>query len=67
MDLTSKGAKGRTQRGLKSDPAQIPEQKKRELQIIIGKYIQVIVEETKNRPMYIVEDTININKSKVKN
>ncbi|MFA6081579.1 MAG: glycosyltransferase family 2 protein [Patescibacteria group bacterium] len=27
---------------------------------IIGKYIQVIVEETKNRPMYIVEDTINI-------
>lgn len=29
---------------------------------IIGKYIQVIVEETKNRPMYIVEETININK-----
>ena len=29
---------------------------------IIGKYIQVIVEETKNRPMYIVEDTINIKK-----
>ncbi len=27
---------------------------------IIGKYIQVIVEETKNRPMYIVDDTINI-------
>lgn len=27
---------------------------------IIGKYIQVIVEETKNRPMYIIEDTINI-------
>ena len=27
---------------------------------IIGKYIQVIVEETKNRPMYIVEETINI-------
>ena len=26
---------------------------------IIGKYIQVIVEETKNRPIYIVEDTIN--------
>lgn len=26
---------------------------------IIGKYIQVIVEETKNRPMYIVEDTVN--------
>ncbi len=29
---------------------------------IIGKYIQVIVEETKNRPMYIVEATVNINK-----
>lgn len=27
---------------------------------IIGKYIQVIVEETKNRPMYIVEDTVNM-------
>lgn len=27
---------------------------------IIGKYIQVIVEETKNRPMYIVEETINL-------
>ena len=27
---------------------------------ILGKYIQVIVEETKNRPMYIVEDTINL-------
>lgn len=27
---------------------------------IIGKYIQVIVEETKNRPMYIVEETVNI-------
>lgn len=27
---------------------------------IIGKYIQVIVEETKNRPVYIVDDTINI-------
>lgn len=27
---------------------------------IIGKYIQVIVEETKNRPIYIVEETINI-------
>lgn len=27
---------------------------------IIGKYIQVIVEETKARPIYIVEDTINI-------
>lgn len=27
---------------------------------IIGKYIQVIVEETKNRPNYIVEDTINL-------
>jgi hypothetical protein len=26
---------------------------------IIGKYIQVIVEETKNRPMYIVDETIN--------
>jgi len=26
---------------------------------VIGKYIQVIVEETKNRPMYIVEDTVN--------
>ncbi len=26
---------------------------------IIGKYIQVIVEETKNRPVYIVEETIN--------
>lgn len=31
---------------------------------IIGKYIQVIVEETKDRPMYIVEDTINL---KIKN
>lgn len=30
---------------------------------IIGKYIQVIVEETKNRPMYIVEETVNINKT----
>lgn len=29
---------------------------------IVGKYIQVIVEETKNRPMYIVEETINIKK-----
>lgn len=29
---------------------------------IIGKYIQVIVEETKNRPMYIVQETINFNK-----
>ncbi len=29
---------------------------------IIGKYIQVIVEETKNRPMYIVDETINIKK-----
>jgi len=29
---------------------------------IIGKYIQVIVEETKARPMYIVEETINISK-----
>ena len=28
---------------------------------IIGKYIQVIVEETKNRPIYIVEETINLN------
>lgn len=27
---------------------------------IIGKYVQVIVEETKNRPNYIVEDTINL-------
>jgi glycosyltransferase involved in cell wall biosynthesis len=27
---------------------------------IIGKYIQVIVEETKARPIYIVEDTVNI-------
>jgi len=27
---------------------------------ILGKYIQVIVEETKNRPIYIVEDTVNI-------
>ena len=33
---------------------------------IIGKYIQVIVEETKNRPVYIVESTINTEKSKVK-
>lgn len=32
---------------------------------IIGKYIQVIVEETKNRPVYIVDETINLN-SKVK-
>ncbi len=29
---------------------------------IIGKYIQVIVEETKARPTYIVKDTINIKK-----
>ena len=28
---------------------------------IIGKYIQVIVEETKNRPVYIVEETVNVN------
>ncbi len=28
---------------------------------IIGKYIQVIVEETKNRPIYIVEETVNLN------
>lgn len=27
---------------------------------IIGKYIQVIVEETKNRPVYIVDKTVNI-------
>ena len=27
---------------------------------IIGKYIEVIVEETKNRPMYIIEDTVNL-------
>jgi len=27
---------------------------------IIGKYIQVIVEETKNRPVYIVEETVNV-------
>ena len=33
---------------------------------IIGKYIQVIVEETKNRPMYIVEETINTNDKKNK-
>ncbi|MCR4312972.1 MAG: glycosyltransferase family 2 protein [Candidatus Roizmanbacteria bacterium] len=33
---------------------------------IIGKYIQVIVEETKNRPMYIVEETINVNEKKNK-
>lgn len=26
---------------------------------VIGKYIQVIVEETKNRPIYIVEETVN--------
>ncbi len=31
---------------------------------IIGKYIQVIVEETKNRPVYIVDEVIN---SKIKN
>ncbi|MEK7495061.1 MAG: glycosyltransferase family 2 protein [Patescibacteria group bacterium] len=29
---------------------------------IIGKYIQVIVEETKDRPMYIVEETVNYKK-----
>ncbi len=33
---------------------------------IIGKYIQVIVEETKNRPMYIVEETINVKDKKNK-
>lgn len=27
---------------------------------VIGKYIQVIVEETKNRPMYIVDETVNV-------
>jgi dolichol-phosphate mannosyltransferase len=27
---------------------------------IIGKYVQVIVEETKNRPVYIVDETVNI-------
>ncbi|MCL4418389.1 MAG: hypothetical protein M1365_17175 [Actinobacteria bacterium] len=26
---------------------------------VIGKYIQVIVEETKSRPFYIVDETIN--------
>lgn len=31
---------------------------------IVGKYIQVIVEETKNRPIYIVEETINIQETK---
>ncbi len=30
---------------------------------IIGKYIQVIVEETKGRPMYIIEETINLDNS----
>lgn len=30
---------------------------------IIGKYIQVIVEETKNRPLYIVDETVNLKKS----
>jgi dolichol-phosphate mannosyltransferase len=29
---------------------------------ILGKYIQVIVEETKNRPVYIVESTVNVDK-----
>jgi len=29
---------------------------------IIGKYIQVVVEETKNRPIYIVDEAINIRK-----
>lgn len=29
---------------------------------IFGKYIQVIVEETKNRPVYIVDKTINLKK-----
>ena len=29
---------------------------------IIGKYIQIIVEETKNRPIYIVDKTINLKK-----
>jgi len=33
---------------------------------IIGKYIQVIVEETKNRPMYIVEEVINVGAKKNK-
>ena|SRR3989344_363650 len=32
---------------------------------VIGKYIQVIAEETKNRPMYIIEDTINYAKFKI--
>ncbi len=32
---------------------------------IIGKYIQVIMEETKGRPVYIVDKTVGI-KSKVK-
>jgi len=27
---------------------------------IIGKYIQVIVEEVKNRPVYMVDETVNI-------
>jgi len=31
---------------------------------ILGKYIQVVVEETKNRPIYIVDKTINFSKSK---
>jgi len=29
---------------------------------IIGKYIQVIVEETKNRPVFVVDETVNIRK-----
>jgi len=29
---------------------------------VIGKYIQVLVEETKNRPLYIVDETVNIKK-----
>ncbi len=33
---------------------------------IIGKYIQVIVEETKRRPTYIIEGAINYKKSKPK-
>lgn len=31
---------------------------------IIGKYVQVIVEETKDRPVYIVDELININNQK---
>ena len=37
----------------------VPPSRKLYAQRLVGKYIQVIVDETKSRPTYIVEDTVN--------